>query len=627
MENLKLRVILYGKEANSDLTSITNQSLNNFARETKYKKEYLNYTEKNNWEYLVFSYEISNEVNDVIKTLVTEHSQSENMNEANEEIKKILEKFGDSPQFNEKIFNINNKYRKFYDVIVFLVNSLSDDDSKLAFKFFQNLSEKRSAQPFLLFLTKKEENPNVEEFYESITNEFFDKRNVFAFKFPKNEHEYKNLNDFFIKCRNYYHEYTTYKSESSHSFNILICGPAGVGKSSFINQFLKEKQAKEGEGMSVTHNITKYYHPLYPITLFDTPGFEDDETVNMVLNLLNQFEKDIFDSKNHIDLILYYTKLNERTFLNLEIELIKKILSDNKDIIFVLNSFGKGKAAKNSIRLKNTFKDSLEKIIKGLTLKKKPEEILKNIQLVNQIQSTDEDDDGNPIIKQCYGMDELFQNIYNIFKNEKITTNEILNSSDMKSFIDNIQKYSLLHHIQKIEDISINLKIEASKKILDTSRKLMWWKFSFFNRDSKRKELLKEIQKLYKKDEDIDNLYSRLEYKVKNLNEKETISKFFKSIERFKGTFKTEGFLFDAWYYNDYTISIGYNYLIEFEKEYTHYDDNSKNFIKEFSLSINKAIDSFEEISKEWKDVYDELKSHKTNKGWVKRFFIVEAKK
>ena len=632
MENLKLRIILYGKEANNDLTSIANQSLNNFTRETKYKKEYLIYTEKNNWEYLVFSYEISNEVNEVIKNLVLDHYKSEDMNKANEEIKKILEKTGDSTKANKEIFKINNKYRQFYDVIVFSVNSLSDDDSKLAFKFFQDLSDKHSEQPFLLFLTKKEENPNVEEFYESITNEFFDKRNVFAFKFPKNEHEYKNVNDLLIKCRNYYHEFTTYKSESPHSFNILICGPAGVGKSSFINQFLKEKQAKEGEGLSVTHNITKYYHPLYPITLFDTPGFEDDETVKMVSNMIDQFERDIHDSKNHIDLILYYAKLNARTFLKLEIDLIKRILKDKKDIIFVLNSFGIGKKVKNTIRLVNTFKGSLEQIITNVSSEKKPEEIkkeeiLNNIQLVNQIQSTDEDNEGNTIIKQCYGMDELFQKIYNIFKDKKITTNEILNSSDLNSFIENIKKYTLLQHIKNIEDISINLKINASKKILDTSRTLMWWKLFFVNRDAKRKQLLKEIQKLYNKSdvEDIEQLYSRLEYKVKNSNDKETISKFFKSIERFKGFFKTEGFLFDAWYYNDFTISIGYNYLIEFDKEYGQYDDKSKNFIKEFSLSLNKAIDSFEEMSKEWKDVYNELKNHKTNKGWVKRFFIVEA--
>ena len=165
MENYKLRIILYGKETNNDLTSIANKSLNNFTRENKYKKEYLNYKDNNGWEYLVFSYEISNEVSEVIKSLVKDNIDSEDMNQANNEIKAIIEKYKDSPKINDEINKINNKYRNFYDIIVVSVNSLSDDDSKLAFKFFQNLTVKRCEQPFLLFLTKKEENPNVEEFY------------------------------------------------------------------------------------------------------------------------------------------------------------------------------------------------------------------------------------------------------------------------------------------------------------------------------------------------------------------------------------------------------------------------------------------------------------------------------
>ena len=624
MENYKLRIILYGKETNNDLTSIANKSLNNFTRENKYKKEYLNYKDNNGWEYLVFSYEISNEVSEVIKSLVKDNIDSEDMNQANNEIKTIIEKYKDSPKINDEINKINNKYRNFYDIIVVSVNSLSDDDSKLAFKFFQNLTVKRCEQPFLLFLTKKEENPNVEEFYELITNEFFDKRNLFAFKFPKNDNENTNLFNFFIKCMNYYHEIGTFKSGSSHSFNILICGPAGVGKSTFINQFLQEKQAKEGEGMSITHNITKYYHPLYPITLFDTPGFEDEETVKMVLNTLKQFKKDINNSKNHIDLILYYTKLNERTFLKLEIELIETIINDNTKMLFVLNSHGKGKKASNTIRLVNTMKDSLAKIVNCKNSEKKAE-ILDNILLINQIQSTDEDSDGNPIIKQCYGMDELFQKIYDIFKDDKIVTNEIINSSDINSFKNNIKKYKLLNHIQNVEDIFINLKITASKDILDTSRTIGFWNL-WIGKDTKRKELLKRINEYYgvSDSEDIEQIYHRLEEKVKDLNEKETINNFFKSIERFKGYFKTDGFIFDPYFYNKYTISLGYNYLIEFEKEYGQYDDKTKNFIKDFSNTLNKAINSFEEISKEWKEVYNEIKSHKSEKKWVKRFFIIE---
>ena len=115
--------------------------------------------------------------------------------------------------------------------------------------------------------------------------------------------------------------------------------------------------------LEIPNNILQNIFIHYILLLyFDTPGFEDDKTIEMVLNTLRQFKKDIF----HVDLILYYTKLNERTFLKLEIELIKEIIQENKNIIFVLNSFGKGKRIKNTIRLINTMKDYLAIIIKDL---------------------------------------------------------------------------------------------------------------------------------------------------------------------------------------------------------------------------------------------------------------------
>ena len=144
-----------------------------------------------------------------------------------------------------------------------------------------------------------------------------------------------------MKYMNYYHGIGTVKLNMSHSFNILICGPAGVGKSIFINQILQEKQAKERERLSVTHEITKYIHSKYQITIFDTPGFEGDDTVKMVINTIEEFEKNINESKNHFDLILYYTQLKQRSFFQMEIELIKKLMEENKRIIFIFNSFGK----------------------------------------------------------------------------------------------------------------------------------------------------------------------------------------------------------------------------------------------------------------------------------------------
>ena len=50
-------------------------------------------------------------------------------------------------------------------------------------------------------------------------------------KFPKNGKEKEKINNFFIKCMNYYHQIGNNEINSPlNAFNILICGSAGVGK-------------------------------------------------------------------------------------------------------------------------------------------------------------------------------------------------------------------------------------------------------------------------------------------------------------------------------------------------------------------------------------------------------------
>ena len=53
---------------------------------------------------------------------------------------------------------------------------------------------------------------------------------------------------------NYYHEIDNNDINAQiNTFNILICGQCGAGKSTFINNFIHEKVAKEGEYIYATH--------------------------------------------------------------------------------------------------------------------------------------------------------------------------------------------------------------------------------------------------------------------------------------------------------------------------------------------------------------------------------------
>ena len=59
-----------------------------------------------------------------------------------------------------------------------------------------------------------------------------------------------------------------------------------------------------------------------------------------------KFEDDIRDSKNHIDLVLYFNEMKERAFFAMETNLLKHLIKENKKLIIVMNDHGKKKIKK-----------------------------------------------------------------------------------------------------------------------------------------------------------------------------------------------------------------------------------------------------------------------------------------
>lgn len=635
-KDYKLRLFIYGKNALDDINYISKTIDPSTKQDNRYNiRPHVTRDKESNWEYLIFSGGINDEKNETIKKYLEDHYEKENMLKANDEIKqKVSEHSSDknNDALNDEISELLLKYRNFYDILVICVDNLLDEDSISAFKFFQNFTSKRAQQPFILFLTKKDNNPNILGLFKFVTNEFFDKRNVFAHKFPTNDEEIDKISKIFIKCMYYYHEVGNGGLKNNNqTFNILICGPAGVGKSSFINQFLKEKTAKEGEGLAITHEITSYFHPEYPIRIFDTPGFEDDNTVNLVQKTIEKFEKDIEDSKNHFDLILFFNQLKERSLYKSEIGLLQHLIKQKKKMLLVLNDHGK-KGKKEKERLTDIYMGSLRQVIKSMPINEQSYEILNNIIIINLRQSIEENDDDEEEekkirIKQCYGMDKLFKKIYDMFEKDKISIYEIEIAKNVKEMQERIRKYDLLKNIEEIEDIYINIKIDSSKLILSYS-KYDWFIWLF--RDKRRKELLQKINELnHGRDiSDINDFYYDIEKEIKkNDNKKALVKEFFSSIERFKGTFETDGFNFDAYFYNEYTLLVGFTLLKKFEKDYGQYDEKSKNFLRELCSALNNAIDGFLQLSEEWEKTYKSLKAHKSEVDWVNKFFIVEVPK
>ena len=179
IENIKkLRIFIYGKKALEDLLHINKTIEIKICEDVKYKiKPYIGGDKILNWDYFIFQSEINDEANDTINNYLKDDFQSDNELNYNDEIQKIILNHLDletanSCEIKEDISKTLLKYNKFYDVLVICVDNLLDEDAQLAFKYFQGLSQNRSQQPIILFLTKKDNNPKISDLFQFITNEF-----------------------------------------------------------------------------------------------------------------------------------------------------------------------------------------------------------------------------------------------------------------------------------------------------------------------------------------------------------------------------------------------------------------------------------------------------------------------
>lgn len=126
--------------------------------------------------------------------------------------------------------------------------------------------------------------------------------------------------------------------KDSFTFNILICGKPGAGKSSLINKILGKNKCLSGKGTSsLTSHIVKYIHDKYPIAIYDTPGFKDeDKDIEKVRRLIEEKNKTLNEEKNRIHCVLYcINTMGERTFSNKEFSLMSFILNQKMDIFIV----------------------------------------------------------------------------------------------------------------------------------------------------------------------------------------------------------------------------------------------------------------------------------------------------
>lgn len=209
------------------------------------------------------------------------------------------------------------------------------------------------------------------------------------------------------------------KIKNLKNLNIVVVGKTGVGKSTLINSLFRGNFAETGLGRPVTSEIRKIEKKDYPLTIYDTPGFElskgqQNKVKNEILEIINKgvASRDI---NKTIHCLWYCVNVgSNRTFDLSELEWLKEFSKETKitqvPIIIVLTqACPKKKAAEMKMEVE---KENLD--------------IVKVVPVLAQDMDFDEE-----YIAKAYGLDKLID-----------VMSEAL-PSELQDTLQNVQKASL----------------------------------------------------------------------------------------------------------------------------------------------------------------------------------------
>ena len=377
-----------------------------------------------------------------------------------------------------KIDACTQKKDVFKEIFIIDNKNISKENIEDFFELLNNILDENGDyyHPFIIFLTKEEIVINNEEYYNLDIKKFNfflypedkDSLSILVFKLIQICSYYNELGDFFEVNGCPYQStldvggYPTY-------LNVLIMGRSQSGKSTFINLLLNEKRAKEGgNSCGCTEKTVKYKILNYPIKLYDTIGFGDeDKNVEDILNFFKKMDEEFSFSKEKIHLILYFIDGGAgNKFSKNEKVLLEEIQKRNILTFYIVNKFEfdpKQNLKRYNNELKKIYR-SLTSFIGSNYFSTNEEENLRKFIGVNLVKQSPN--------KPIFGFKSIINNIYKYFKEESKIFNEILEQYIREKeflpwdeLLTKLKKNFFFSHLQHYEELEQKYNLEARNAI------------------------------------------------------------------------------------------------------------------------------------------------------------------